>query len=156
MNIRTGISNFFKKHTATPKDDFTFSSFSEPDTMMTGIVGGVAGAGLGAAVGYQTGKNYGLENYAPGEQLTLTGRSFVKTGTETYMGYCHGWTSGGESVTMPCTKVRDTGYYRTYTYKKDAVEHHAENGMAWGIGLGAVAGIAAGVLAPVALNALRR
>lgn len=151
MNTRAGfafksaLGSFSAKH-GVRGDDFGVS----PEKKAVAVGAGVFG--ISAAVGYGMGRQHGIDNYTPTETVPVQRSYFVKTGTETYMGTCHGLTPSGESFSFSCPKVRDTGYYEYYTENVNAREHFALKGL----GIGAAVGLVGGVLAGLATHAITR
>ncbi len=138
MNIGSRIKTFFSNNLATGND---FGPSPEAKGLM--VAGGVFAAST--AAGYTIGRQHGINNYGPDQLIDVEKSYFVKTGTETYMGTCYGTTSGGESFTFQCAKVRDVGYNKYYTVKENAREHYTWMGAGIGAAVGAFGGIAAGV-----------
>lgn len=141
MNITRSVSRFFDKHIVS--DDYIGPEM-KPIALSAGS------AAVGAAVGYQLGKVHATRNFSPGETVDVDRTYFVKTGTETYMGTCHGRTSSGETMTFQCAQTRDTGYNITRTEQVDAVDHFAMRGL----GIGAAVGLVGGIAASLAVRAV--
>lgn len=142
--MRALMSNLINKHGAKGHD------FGPSP----GVKAAAVGAGVFAvstAAGYAIGREQG-SHYGPNDTIEVHRSYFVKTGTETYMGTCSGRTSGGESFSFDCPKVRDVGYYQPYTTQENARSYLALRG----VGIGAAVGAVGGVLAAIATHALTR